>query len=177
MPAIEHAKTLFAYHFDTTGRLMDLAENLSESEYHENPGYGRGSIHDLLFHILNADHGWRVGLETGVRPPSLETNHHADLPSLRERLAQERAAWEAMLAGLTDEQLDVVVEVSAGPGRQLSSRAGSCCITFCSTACSITPRSPGFSPIRATLPATSTSSTICGISERCVELLVPGTEQ
>lgn len=120
MPSIDHLRHMYVYHFDTTVRLMDLAENLGEADYHQDPGYGRGSIHALVLHILNADRGWRIGLETGKRPQSLAAEDHADLASLREVLAAERVAWETMLAGLTAEQVDEDVEISAGPGYALS---------------------------------------------------------
>jgi uncharacterized damage-inducible protein DinB len=116
MPSIDHLRYLYAYHFDTTVRLMDLAQNLGEADYNHDPGYGRGSIHALFLHILNADRGWRTGLETGKRPPSLALADHVDLASLREVLAAERGAWEKFLTGLTAQQVDKDAEMSAGSG-------------------------------------------------------------
>lgn len=51
-------QTLFAYHWHTDQRLITYAAKLSEADYKDNPGYGHGSIHDLLFHVLRTDHGW-----------------------------------------------------------------------------------------------------------------------
>ena len=48
-----------------TGRLIACAARLSEADYLLNPGYGHGSIHDLLFHLLRTDQAWRLGLEMG----------------------------------------------------------------------------------------------------------------
>jgi uncharacterized damage-inducible protein DinB len=120
MPSIDHLRFMYAYHFDTTSRLMNLAENLGEADYYQDPGYGRGSMHVLFLHILSADRGWRVGLETGKRPKFLDRESHADLASLREVLEQERMAWKKMLAGLTDREIDQDLDLSAGPGRVLS---------------------------------------------------------
>jgi len=60
-------QTLFSYHFHIQARLVERASLLSESDYHANPGYGHGSIHALLFHLMRAEKAWRIALETGVR--------------------------------------------------------------------------------------------------------------
>ena len=71
-------KTLFAYHFDLIQRLISAAAKLNETDYLDNPGYGQGSIHKLLFHLLVTDLRWRTGLQTGRRMPAVQPE---DYPS------------------------------------------------------------------------------------------------
>ncbi len=59
MTAKTQFQTLYAYHFHTTRLLVDCAEKLTEADYRANPGYGHGSIHDTLFHLLRTDMSWR----------------------------------------------------------------------------------------------------------------------
>jgi uncharacterized damage-inducible protein DinB len=109
-------KTLYAYHFDTVQRLLTGAAKLSEADYRANPGYGRGSIHDLLFHTLVTDLRWRAGLETGKRMPVLPAEEFPDVNSLQTFCENEKRAWLDYLAGLSDEDIagDAIMTASSG---------------------------------------------------------------
>ena len=98
-------KTLYSYHWHTTQRLIDCATKLSDADYREVPEHGRGSIHDLLVHILRADNGWRLGLETGKQQFPVSDDKFPNLESLQTAFAAEQAAWERLLDGLSDEQI------------------------------------------------------------------------
>lgn len=94
-------RTLFAYHFHITQRLLGCASRLSDADYTAQPGYGRGSIHDLFVHLLTADQAWRIALETGTQPPRL-TLSIPDLAAVRAGFAAAQSSWETLLAGLDD---------------------------------------------------------------------------
>ncbi|MCL4506250.1 MAG: DinB family protein [Chloroflexi bacterium] len=98
-------QTIYNYHFRISQHLIDCAAKLAEADYRENPGYGHGSIHDLLFHLLSADCIWRVSLATGVEPARLRAADYPDLNSLRHGFEQEHAAWQALLGRLSDEEI------------------------------------------------------------------------
>ena len=98
-------QTLFAYHWHTTLRLIDCAAKLDEAAYTEHPGYGHGSIHDLLFHVLRTDWSWRRALETGQQPAPLSQEEFPDLPALLAGFELEQAAWQALLGGLSAEDI------------------------------------------------------------------------
>lgn len=105
MDTQEQYRALFAYHFDTTERMLEAAGRLGAEEYRAEPGYGRGSLHDLLFHLLRTDAGWRGALEMGQQPPALAAEEYADMLALQEGFGRERAAWEALLGALTSEEI------------------------------------------------------------------------
>ena len=135
-------QTLFAYHFHTTGRLLDCAAALSEDDYRANPGYGHGAIHDLFFHLLRTDRSWRTALETGRQSAGIEPEECPDLAALRTGFAAEQAAWQGVVDGLTDEQIGGDVELVNWRGDKLTMPAGGSCSTWYSTACSTTPSWP-----------------------------------
>lgn len=104
--------TLFAYQWHTTRRLMACAAGLDEGAYFENPGYGHGSIHDLLFHLLRTDSAWRLALETGSQLSPLRQEEFPDLASLQAVLEQEQQAWQALLDGLGDEEIEGAIDLT-----------------------------------------------------------------
>ena len=105
-------QTLFAYHWHTTRQLMESAARLSETEYMDNPGYGHGSIHDLLFHLLRSARNWRLALESGQRPVPLVVEDFPTLESLQTGFAAEQAAWEDYLSGLSEAGIDKSMELT-----------------------------------------------------------------
>ena len=109
-------QTLFAYHFHTNRRLLAGAEKLSQADLHADPGYGRGSIHDVLLHLLRAEQSWRVGLETGQQQPGLPAEDFPDLTALQAGFEAEQAAWEALLEKLSDEEIEGMIEMTTRRG-------------------------------------------------------------
>jgi uncharacterized damage-inducible protein DinB len=99
-------QTLFAYHWHTNRRLMECAARLGEADYHANPGYGRGSIHTLLFHVLRTDQGWRLGLETGRQASPALPEDFPTLRSLQAGFEAEQSAWLALLDRLSAEEIE-----------------------------------------------------------------------
>ncbi len=116
MNDLDRIQTLFAYHWHTTGRLLDCAGRLAEAEYRDNPGYGHGSIHDLFFHLLRTNQGWRVGLASGRQQASLAAEMFPDLRALGTGFAREEKAWDGLLADLTPEAIAATIELTTWRG-------------------------------------------------------------
>lgn len=102
-------QTLFSYHWQITNRLLERASQLAESDYHHQPGYGHGSIHDLFFHLLRTNYGWRVALESGRQSPPLPAEKYADLAAIQSAFANEQIAWEGYLQQLEIPQIEQAV--------------------------------------------------------------------
>jgi uncharacterized damage-inducible protein DinB len=98
-------QTLFAYTWHTLHKLLEQAALLDEADYHAHPGYGHGSIHDLLFHLLATYRGWRVGLESGRQQPRIKPGDFRTFEAIRSAFAEEQAAWQALLDSLSDEAI------------------------------------------------------------------------
>lgn len=104
-------QTLFRYHWHITTRLLDCAARLSTEDYTANPGYGHGSIHDLLSHLLRADLGWRLALETGKQQPRIPAEAYPTLASLSSGFADEQAAWNLLLERLSSEEIEGIISL------------------------------------------------------------------
>jgi uncharacterized damage-inducible protein DinB len=111
-----HFQTLFAYHWHTTRRLIEAAARLDRADYEADPGYGRGSIHRLLFHLLNTSRNWRIGLETGRQPASQPAGAFPMLRSLQMVCEEERAAWQRLLERLDDEEIEGAITLVSRRG-------------------------------------------------------------
>ena len=103
---------LFAYHFKTTLHLLSTAHEVGEPALHEDPQYGRGSIYAIMLHLLTADRGWRIGLETGQQTRLLDPEQSFDLDQLQNEFEAEAGAWAKFLAGLDDETIAVDIELT-----------------------------------------------------------------
>lgn len=112
----EQMRTLFAYHWHTTRRLLAAAAALTPEELHARGGYGHGSIHEILFHILRTDHNWRRGVETGRQLPPPVIDDFPDLGALEQGFNEEEAAWTALLDGLNEAQISEAVEMTSLQG-------------------------------------------------------------
>jgi uncharacterized damage-inducible protein DinB len=117
MPFKRQYQTLFAYHWHNNRRILELAAQLPEDDYRASTGYGRRSIHELLFHILNADRSWRIALESGRQPESLPGEEYQALATLQAGFKAEQQSWQALLESFTPEQIQAVAELSSRRGR------------------------------------------------------------
>jgi len=110
--------TLFDYHWHTNRHLMNCAAKLSEADYFDKPGEDHGSIHDLLFHILQADSGWRKGLETGLQQFPLSQSDHPDLDSLKSGFEREQLSWQALLDSFTEQRIKSSITLKRRNGKE-----------------------------------------------------------
>jgi uncharacterized damage-inducible protein DinB len=109
-------QTLFAYHWHTHARLFELAAQLSEADYHENPGYGQGSIHNLFFHTMRTLNSWRLGLETGKRLSPLKVEDFPTYEALKIAFQQEQSAWQVLLERLSEDDFEGDVSLTTRSG-------------------------------------------------------------
>ncbi len=113
-------QTLFAYHWHTTRRLLAAAAQLQPGDDATHPDYGHGSIHDILFHILRTDRGWRAALETGRQSAGLGPEDFPDLAALERGFTEEEKAWDALFAQWSDAQIGEEVQLTNWRGDVLS---------------------------------------------------------
>ena len=114
MTEIPQLQTLFAYKFDITHRLLAIARELQEDELERDPEYGRGSVKALFVHLLSADRGWRIGLETGQQPEGIQADQYPDLDSLQQAFEEEGSAWQSYLASLDQQAATHAYLVAVG---------------------------------------------------------------
>lgn len=112
-------ETQFAYHWHTNQRLLTSAAQLPDADYLRHPGYGHGSVHDLLFHLLRTNYGWRRALETGQQVAPLPPSDFPDLMALQAGFANEQQAWETLLASWNDAAIVSVISLTTRRGDAL----------------------------------------------------------
>ena len=115
-----HFQTLFAYHWHTIKRLLEVAKQLDDATYHAHPGYGHGSIHDILFHLLRADQGWLAGIKAGKQLPPINVEDYPDLPALSAGFATVQADWEQFLSELSEEEIAGNIELHNWRGEKMT---------------------------------------------------------
>jgi uncharacterized damage-inducible protein DinB len=105
-------QTLFDYHWHTISRLLVCAGQLNQGDYQEKPGYGHGSIHDLLFHLLRTDWSWRLALQTGKQVASIRPENYPTLESIQTGIDQEKAEWQALLDSLSEAEVEASLDLT-----------------------------------------------------------------
>jgi len=103
--------TLYEYHFHTTKQLMSYAGKLNQADYFE-------GIHEILFHTLRADYGWREALSSGSQQSSLNRDDYPDLESLKLGFDREQTAWQAYLGSLSEEQIRSEIKLKRANGEE-----------------------------------------------------------
>jgi uncharacterized damage-inducible protein DinB len=56
-------KTFTEYHLDTTRRLWDSIDHITDAQFVADDAYSRGSIRNLMVHLTNTDSNWLAGLK------------------------------------------------------------------------------------------------------------------
>lgn len=109
-------QSLFDYHWHTTRRMMDCAVKLGEADFHSNPGYGRGSIHDLLLHLLRTDNSWRLALETGRQTSTVRPDDFPGLEQFQAGFKDEQVAWQALLDKSSAKEIEETIQLTSRRG-------------------------------------------------------------
>jgi uncharacterized damage-inducible protein DinB len=113
-------RVLFSYRWETCIKLIELAGNLSEESYRENPGYGHGSIHELLFHLLRADHVWRTAIETKTQPDRLKIEDFTNITAIMNGFINEQKKWKDLLGKMKPNEYDQNIELITAKGDNFS---------------------------------------------------------
>jgi uncharacterized damage-inducible protein DinB len=112
--------TLSHYNAWANRRLYQACETLSETEYMRERGSFFGSLHATLNHILVADRIWVARIE-GRTPPNLKLDQilYGDLIGLKMARVAEDEHIRIMVAGITQERLDLPLEYRDSRGDRL----------------------------------------------------------
>ena len=115
---IDDIRLLYAYNAWANERIMITAAALTPEQLHApavpDPGYG--TIFGSLVHLVEAEHAWRVVLETGDWPEMLTTDDFPTLEALADFGRRDTAAMQAYLARLTDADMDGLARYAVEEG-------------------------------------------------------------
>ncbi len=105
----EDIRLLYAYNEWATRRILDAAAELAQEELTTPSDWGWGDLRGLLVHILNAEIGWRHRLGKQGDFNWLDAAEFADVAAIRARWEAETEKLWAFLNGLTDEDIEAVL--------------------------------------------------------------------
>jgi len=92
---LELIKTFVAYHIDTTRRVWDLIQQITDEQFITDDIYSRGSIRNLMVHLASADRRWLTRLK------NLEDVGHLTFEDYQTR-AQAREAFDEVAKDLAE---------------------------------------------------------------------------
>ena len=101
-----NVRLLFDYGYHCNLQLLDQAEKLTDEQFAGSPPVGQHSVRKLFLHLASAEHGWRVGWQTGDRNTQLDPTDYVDIPSLRALVTHNNHASIAFLADMREADLD-----------------------------------------------------------------------
>jgi uncharacterized damage-inducible protein DinB len=96
---------LWDYTYWANGRILSVAERLTPEQYIDEPPLGGSrSLRDTLVHALNAEQGWRQGMQGTPRAEvtGYTTEQLPDVATLRAAWAESEAAMRVWLDQLDD---------------------------------------------------------------------------
>lgn len=113
-------QTLWDYNYWANRRLLATAEQCAQEELSNKFDYAWDSILRTMAHVLGAEWAWLHRIK-GVSPTSLlDKDQFSTLDLLRRRWEEEEETMRAYLAGLTDADLEQVIEYKDTRGTEMS---------------------------------------------------------
>jgi uncharacterized damage-inducible protein DinB len=106
----QEMRTLYDYNAWANHRSLEAASKLTTEKFVQPMGSSFSSVRDTLAHIYGAEWIWLERFQ-GCSPSSLpDTTQFADVASLRERWNEHEARLLTFVGGLTQSDLDRVME-------------------------------------------------------------------
>ena len=63
--SLQMIKTFIEYHIDMTRRVWELIDRITDEQFLADDVYSRGSIRNLMVHLVSTDRRWLSGLKNG----------------------------------------------------------------------------------------------------------------
>jgi len=81
---LEMIKAFIEYHLDMTRRVWDSIDQITDEQFLADDTYSRGSIRNLMVHLVSTDRRWLSGLKNGPDVGHLKFEEHATRDAARE---------------------------------------------------------------------------------------------
>lgn len=113
---IQEMQTLFDYNVWANNRILNACRQVSPEQYIAPANLSYGGLRGTLLHTLDAERGWRMRCQHNENAPDLVEADFPNLEGLQKFWAEEEAAWQGYLSGLTDENLTSVIRYTVDNG-------------------------------------------------------------
>jgi len=95
-------KSLIEYHCDLNRRLCASLAHITDAQFTQDDPYSRGSIRNLLVHVISTDRRWLAGLKN---LPDLAHLNYADYP--------DRESLNSLVQSVSQDLIEYVTNLSA----------------------------------------------------------------
>ena len=111
---------LYDYNYWANARILQAAAKVSEAQFAAASTISHGGLRGTLLHTLAAEWIWRMRCHEKVSPTALfSADDFATLVDIQAKWQTEERLMRSFLAGLSDEDLDSVVEYRSTGGKPL----------------------------------------------------------
>ena len=103
---IEDIQFIYEYNYWANGKILEAAVKVTDEQFFAPGSFSYGGLYGTLFHVLDAEYGWRQLFETNfTTSEDLDRALVSNFQSLKEEWGKEEQAMRAYLNGLTDEDV------------------------------------------------------------------------
>ena len=103
---LELIKTFIKYHLDMTRRVWDSIDQITEEQFLADDSYSRGSIRNLMVHLVSTDRRWLAGLKNGPDVGHLKFEDYPTRAAVRELLEIAAKDFSDYIDAVTEEELE-----------------------------------------------------------------------
>ena len=111
---VKDLERLYDYGYWANRKLFQVVSQLPPEQFTQVVAGSYGSIRNTLVHVMSAEWGWLDRCGGPPRGPKLKSEDYPTVDSLVTAWASVEANMRAFLAGLTDDDLDGIIEFSLG---------------------------------------------------------------
>lgn len=112
-------KLYIEYHMDTTRRVWNSIEQITEDQFLANNIYSHGSIRNLMVHLASVERRWLAGLKNQEDVPHLKQEGYDTITKAREIFEVVIKDLGDYVLGLTEDELNKSTEKLSEPAWQI----------------------------------------------------------
>lgn len=102
---LELIKTFIEYHLDMTRRVWDSIDQITDEQFLADDAYSRGSIRNLMVHLVSTDRRWLSGLKNGPDVGHLKFEDYPTRAAVRELFETVAKDFSEYMGEVTEEKL------------------------------------------------------------------------
>lgn len=102
----EMIRTFIEYHIDVTRRVWESIDRITDVQFLADDAYSRGSIRNLMVHLVSTDRRWLSGLKNGPDVGHLKFEDYSARAAARELFDAVAKDFSNYINVLTEEELN-----------------------------------------------------------------------
>lgn len=103
---LELVKAFIEYHLDLTRRVWGSIDQITDEQFLTDDAYSRGSIRNLMVHLVSTDRRWLSGLKNGPDVGHLKFEDYPTRAAVRELFETVAKDFSDYMGEVTEEELN-----------------------------------------------------------------------